>query len=100
MRELAEMTIDDRGVIGGPAAATRRRSVTVNMAESPLSWLKARGKIDARQFEAGERLRADYEAAASKLAALAKANDKAGFAAQWTETRKACGACHSVYKVG
>ena len=64
MRELAEMTIDDRGVVGGPSAATRRRSVTVNMAESPLSWLKARGKIDARQFEAGERLRADYETAA------------------------------------
>lgn len=39
------------------------RSVTVNLAESPLSWLRARGMIDARHYEAGERLRADYERA-------------------------------------
>lgn len=36
----------------------------VNAAESPLGWLAARGLIDARQSEAGERLRADYETAA------------------------------------
>ncbi|KTF69834.1 DUF6456 domain-containing protein [Sphingomonas sp. HT-1] len=41
-----------------------RRRVTVNLAESPLRWLRARGHVDARQFEAGERLRADYERAA------------------------------------
>jgi Domain of unknown function (DUF6456) len=35
----------------------------VNVAESPLSWLRARNLVDARQFEAGERLRADYEMA-------------------------------------
>ncbi|MBV9062965.1 MAG: hypothetical protein JOY77_08570 [Alphaproteobacteria bacterium] len=34
--------------------------VAVNEAESPLSWLKARGSIDAIQFEAGEKLRRDY----------------------------------------
>ncbi len=39
------------------------RSVTVNAGESPLGWLKARGLVDARQFEAGERLRGDYEMA-------------------------------------
>jgi hypothetical protein len=39
------------------------RSVTVNAAESPLAWLRSRGLVDARQFEAGERLRHDYEAA-------------------------------------
>jgi hypothetical protein len=33
------------------------------VAESPLSWLRARNLVDARQFEAGERLRADYEMA-------------------------------------
>lgn len=52
MQELIEQRID-----GG------RRSVTVNRAESPLSWLRARGLVDARQYEAGERLRADYETA-------------------------------------
>ena len=52
MRELVERRV---GV---------RRSVTVNAAESPLAWLKARGLVEARQFEAGERLRGDYEMAA------------------------------------
>ena len=36
---------------------------TVNLAESPLAWLRARGLISARQVEAGERLRADWERA-------------------------------------
>ena len=39
------------------------RSVTVNMAESPLGWLFARGLVTQRQFEAGERLRSDWERA-------------------------------------
>ena len=63
MRELAEREIDEGRVTNGPARG-RRRSVTVNLAESPLSWLRARGHVDARQYEAGERLRADYEKAA------------------------------------
>jgi len=37
------------------------RSVTVNLAESPLSWLRARGHVSARQYDAGEALRRDYE---------------------------------------
>lgn len=39
------------------------RSVTVNLAESPLGWLLARGLVTERQFEAGERLRSDWERA-------------------------------------
>ena len=39
------------------------RSVTVNLAESPLGWLRARGHVSARQFDAGEQLRADWERA-------------------------------------
>ncbi len=39
------------------------RTFAVNVSESPLSWLRARNLVDARQFEAGERLRADYEMA-------------------------------------
>ena len=64
MRHLVERQLDDHGTVT-PAKSTRprRRSVTVNLAESPLGWLRARGRIDARQFEAGERLRADYETA-------------------------------------
>jgi hypothetical protein len=39
------------------------RSVTVNLAESPLAWLSARGLVDGRQMAAGEMLRQDYERA-------------------------------------
>jgi hypothetical protein len=39
------------------------RSVTVNLTESPLGWLRARGLVDERQFVAGETLRGDWERA-------------------------------------
>jgi len=39
------------------------RSVTVNAVESPLGWLFARGLVSQRQFDAGERLRSDWERA-------------------------------------
>jgi hypothetical protein len=39
------------------------RTVTVNLAESPLGWLFARGLLSQRQFDAGERLRSDWERA-------------------------------------
>ena len=40
-----------------------RRSQTINMAESPLGWLMSRGHVSRRQFDAGERLRLDWERA-------------------------------------
>jgi len=64
MRELAERSIEDGFVIRNTPARKTGRRVTVNLAESPLGWLRARGLVDARQFEAGERLRDDYEMAA------------------------------------
>ena len=39
------------------------RTVTVNLVESPLGWLRTRGLVSARQYEAGETLRADWERA-------------------------------------
>lgn len=50
----------------GPVRRVGRRgarSVTVNLAESPLTWLHARGHLTDAQFDAGERLRADWERA-------------------------------------
>jgi hypothetical protein len=47
----------------GRARTRAARSVTVNLAESPLGWLRARGLVSERQFAAGEQLRADWEAA-------------------------------------
>ena len=46
-----------------PSAVIDRATVTVNLAESPLGWLMRRGMVSARQFEASERLRADFERA-------------------------------------
>jgi len=51
---------------GEPVTGKRTRlprSVTVNRAESPLGWLKARGLVGDRQYEAGERLRGDWTVA-------------------------------------
>ena len=44
-------------------SAKPARSVTVNLAESPLGWLFARGLLTKVQFDAGERLRFDRERA-------------------------------------
>lgn len=55
--------------IGTDAKNSRRhahqpaRSVTINAAESPLGWLFSRGLVSQRQFDAGERLRSDWERA-------------------------------------
>ena len=40
-----------------------------------------------------------YAEAATKLAQLADANDKAGFAAQYKVVGQACDACHKVYRL-
>jgi hypothetical protein len=63
-QQLVERELTEAGpgpkLAKGPAGRNRR-SVTVNLAESPLTWLHARGRLSDRQFHAGERLRADWE---------------------------------------
>lgn len=41
----------------------RMQQVRVNLGESPLSWLRARGHVSERLFLAGEKLRQDWERA-------------------------------------
>ncbi|KUO55294.1 MAG: hypothetical protein APF82_05075 [Sphingomonadales bacterium BRH_c42] len=62
-RRLVERELTEEGPLRRGGARGKPRTVTVNLAESPLSWLHARGHIDDRLFDAGERLRADYERA-------------------------------------
>jgi len=62
-QHLVERELTPEGPRRRGGVAPRRRSVTVNLAESPLGWLHARGHLDDRLFDAGERLRADYERA-------------------------------------
>ena len=46
-----------------PRTGKPAHSVTINLAESPLGWLRARGMVTDRQFAAGELIRRDYETA-------------------------------------
>ncbi len=62
-RKLVERELTPAGPRRRGGVAARRRSVTVNLAESPLGWLHAHGHLTDRLFDAGERLRADYETA-------------------------------------
>lgn len=59
--------LGERAIEGGITAERGRprppRSVTVNVTESPLGWLFARNLLTQRQFDAGERLRSDWERA-------------------------------------
>ena len=88
----------ERAVAGDPRvrcqtrAARPARSVSVNLAESPLGWLRSRGHVSGRQFDAGERLRWDYERAeldprvtmAWDMAPVARGRGGAGQAADLT----------------
>nr|WP_183933915.1 DUF6456 domain-containing protein [Sphingomicrobium lutaoense] len=56
--------LEERAIEGETVGGRRRaraRSVTVNRLESPLGWLHSRGHISDRQYDAGERLRSDWE---------------------------------------
>jgi uncharacterized protein DUF6456 len=64
----APRLISERSIEGGTASDTvtsgsTGRSVKYNAAESPLGWLLSRGLVSRRQYDAGERLRADWERA-------------------------------------
>lgn len=61
-RHLVERELTSEGPTNRPPRAGGR-SVTVNLGESPLTWLHARGHLSDRRFVAGETLRADWERA-------------------------------------
>lgn len=60
-RWLEEVAL--QGEVAGGRRDAKKRSVTVNRLESPLGWLRARGHVSERQYEAGDRLRGDWERA-------------------------------------
>jgi hypothetical protein len=64
-RQLVERELTPEGPRRGTikSGLNPRRTVTVNLAESPLVWLHARGHLDTRLLDAGEALRSDYERA-------------------------------------
>lgn len=62
-QHLVERELTDEGPRQTGGAPRRGRSVSVNIAESPLAWLHAHGHLDDRLHAAGELLRRDYERA-------------------------------------
>lgn len=62
-RLLEEQAIDREDCARSARRGRPARSVTVNLAESPLGWLFSRKHVTQRQFDAGERLRCDWERA-------------------------------------
>ncbi len=64
MKQKRESGMDKlvQQVIEGPDG--RSHHVMVNLAESPVSWLHARGRLTRRQYEAAEAVRRDWERAA------------------------------------
>ncbi|MCB5424783.1 hypothetical protein H0274_05910 [Altererythrobacter sp. CC-YST694] len=62
--QFVERELTPEGPRRRSGLSPRGRRVTVNLAESPLSWLHARGHLDDRLSAAGECLRRDYERAA------------------------------------
>lgn len=63
VRILATRQLTPEGPRRGKQIEPDARTVTVNIGESPLAWLHARGHLTDRQHDAGERLRSDYERA-------------------------------------
>jgi hypothetical protein len=61
-RLLATRELTEEGPLRR-ASQRPRRTATVNLGESPLGWLHARGHLSDRQFAAGEQLRRDWEMA-------------------------------------
>jgi hypothetical protein len=59
-RLMAERAAPQDGEERTGTPRRRPRSVAVNLVESPLGWLMARGMVTPRQFDAGERLRGDW----------------------------------------
>ncbi|WP_298465406.1 DUF6456 domain-containing protein [uncultured Erythrobacter sp.] len=62
-RKLVEQELTSEGPRRGSGAKGKRRTVTVNLGESPIAWLHSRGHLEDRLFDAGEALRGDYERA-------------------------------------
>lgn len=60
-RHLVERELTSEGPKRGESAKGKRRSVTLNLGESPIAWLHSRGHLDRRLFDAGEALRRDFE---------------------------------------
>lgn len=58
-KHLVERSLDERPP--GGRRGSVRRSVTVNVGESPIAWLHHRKLISDRQLAAGDQLRDDYE---------------------------------------
>ncbi|MBY0520225.1 MAG: cytochrome c [Sphingomonas sp.] len=91
---------DDVKTMAFPASALAGWAKSIPAMFPPASTTPASEALptvwsDRPGFEAAA---ANMAAAATKLTELAKAGDTAGFAAQFGEVGKTCGACHTKYR--
>lgn len=87
-----------RATFAARALARWSRTLT-SMFPAGTDLPSSRARPEVWSDRAGfEKAAADYAAATGKLADLAAANDKPGFAAQLNEVGAACQACHSKYR--
>ena len=68
MERTPARLLEERAMAGPAARSIDQpvrpiRSLIVNATESPLGWLLAHGHVTPREFQAGERLRGDWERA-------------------------------------
>ena len=67
-RDIVDGVVRAAGSAGAPTRSApvqveRVRLVSINLAESPLGWLRSHGHLSRRRYDAGERLRIDWERA-------------------------------------
>lgn len=98
--------IDSGGDVSGQAFAAKALARWARTLPSMFpagtgkeSGVATKAKDEIWSDRAGfEQRAAEYAAAADRLAQLAQANDKAGFATQWGVVRQACSNCHDRYR--
>ncbi|MBC7799881.1 MAG: cytochrome c [Gemmatimonadaceae bacterium] len=101
MKAAIDAGLDVKGFADGSKSLSGwGRVIPLMFPDGTQTGGETRARPEIWSDSAGFRASAErFWTAADKLATLAEANDKAGFAAQYTVTTQACGACHRAYQV-
>ena len=100
MKAVVEAKLDVKGLEdGAKGLAAWGRVIPAMFPEGTQTGNNTKALPAVWSDRAGfEKAAENFYTQADKLKALAAANDKEGFAAQYTATTQACGACHRNYR--
>ncbi len=100
MKTAIDGGLDVKGLTAGAKGISAwGHSIPAMFPDGTQTGHNTKAKPEVWSDRAGfEKAATNLVAAADKLAQLADANDKAGFAAQYTATGQACGGCHRPYR--